>query len=467
MTTSVPLPTSPLATPATPAPDVPRPAADRWRHRLVPGVAAVLVALVLLVSPLVAGSRIVRDAAGAGPRDVPYDWALLAGTRWWDGPLLRPWGLLSAVAVVAAILLARRAPRTATVLVLAPFAAVPLWATFALGWWAALLVVGCLLLDRSWRLALVPLTASVVVAWVYALAGIPAATPAGQIYAGVYDHSGWQWEAAGIFTVAVLLTAGVGLGRRALDRLQRREEDAVAARQHAEDDAAAATERARLARDLHDVVAHHVSLVAVRAEAAPFQHPDLPETARAVLRDIATDARSALDELRHVLAVLRRNDADADRAPQPGACDVVALVDQARAAGQTVDLTGACDGVPAAQGYALYRSVQEALTNARRHAPGQPVDVTLTHRTGQVGVRVVNPVPASTAAAASRRGTGRGLAGMRERAEALGGIVLDAVEDGAFVLVVTLPVTEGTESAGVAGAPERASAADASSRVAP
>ena len=98
-----------------------------------------------------------------------------------------------------------------------------------------------------------------------------------------------------------------------------------------------AGERARLARDLHDVVAHHVSLVAVRAESAPFLHPGLNDDARGVLAAIALDAREALTELRQVLVVLQRTSDDGDRAPQPTACDVDDLVAGAVAAGQPID----------------------------------------------------------------------------------------------------------------------------------
>ena len=149
---------------------------------------------------------------------------------------------------------------------------------------------------------------------------------------------------------------------------------------------------------------------------------------------LADDARSALGELRQVLNVLQRT-AGPGRAPQPTACDVADLVDQARAAGQDVTLTGRCDGVPDAPGYVLYRAAQEALTNARRHAPGAPTTVELTHTAQVAGLRVTNPVDRTDAVVVP----GRGLTGMRERVEALGGALTAGVEDSAFALVVTLP----------------------------
>ena len=107
---------------------------------------------------------------------------------------------------------------------------------------------------------------------------------------------------------------------------RRREVDVAATERHALEIESLAGERARLARDLHDVVAHHVSLVAVRAESAPFLHPGLNDDARAVLAAIAADAREALTELRQVLVVLQRTSDESERAPQPTACDVDDLV---------------------------------------------------------------------------------------------------------------------------------------------
>ena len=125
-----------------------------------------------------------------------------------------------------------------------------------------------------------------------------------------------------------------------------------------------------------------MSLVAVRAESAPFLHPDLNDDARAVLADIAHDAREALTELRQVLVVLQRTSDESERAPQPTACDVDDLVASAVAAGQPIALEGAWHDVPPAAGYVLYRAVQEGLTNARRHAPGSLTTVTRTQSDG-------------------------------------------------------------------------------------
>jgi signal transduction histidine kinase len=201
-------------------------------------------------------------------------------------------------------------------------------------------------------------------------------------------------------------------------------------------DAAVVAERARLARDLHDVVAHHVSLIAVRAETAPYTLPDTDAQTRAAFTEIAADARLALDELRGVLGILQRADSD-DRAPQPTLGDIAALVERARAAGADVTLHGDVDiPIGLGTGYVAYRLVQESLTNARRHAPGAPVRVEVT-ADGDLVVRVTHPLTGSPA------GTpGRGLVGMRERVEALGGLLIAGPVGDEFVVSARLPLRQ-------------------------
>lgn len=203
-------------------------------------------------------------------------------------------------------------------------------------------------------------------------------------------------------------------------------------------DAAVLDERARLARDLHDVVAHHVSLIAVRAETAPYAVEDLGAGGRQVLADIAEDARRALDELRGVLGVLRRASDDPALAPQPTAADVPALVARAAASGEQVRWTHEPDGletIPPAIGYAGYRVVQEALTNARRHAPGRPVEVTCRPGGRGMWLRVVTDVGRPLGSPAP----GRGLTGARERVEALEGRFAAGPVADSFVVEAEIP----------------------------
>lgn len=198
-------------------------------------------------------------------------------------------------------------------------------------------------------------------------------------------------------------------------------------------------ERARLALDLHDVVAHHVSLIAVRAETAPYTVPDLSLDARALVAAIADDSRRALEELRGVLGILHRSGDEPGRAPQPTAADIADLVAAARGAGDLVDWE-ADDlvSVSPAIGYVGYRVVQEALTNARRHAPGERVLLRVgpEGRSG-LAVQVVNRSPAGVVV------EGRGLVGMRERVEALGGTLTVEVTGGEVMLRASIPGSAG------------------------
>jgi signal transduction histidine kinase len=430
------------------------PARSADRRWLAPAVMAAVLALLLLTSWLDDGSNYSAyawDVTNVAPLAVtPF----LADTSWLDdgSDLAFLAGALGGLSCLAGVLICRTRPATATLLAAWPFVTIPLMGTFVWGWWLALLMITCLVLQDSWRRAVVPLVATLVAAWIYALTGVPAALPIGPVNAGDYD--GGRAVAAGlVYTAAVGLVVGVAAVVRAAGASRRRSQAAAATERHALEVESVAAERARLARDLHDVVAHHVSLVAVRAESAPYAHPEMDAATREVLAAIAADARSALGELRQVLAVLRRSDG-AERAPQPSACDIADLVTAARDAGQDVTLTGRCEDVPDAQGYVLYRAAQEALTNARRHAPGAAVQVTITEVSDVVGLRVTNTT--------DHRGDveqGRGLIGMRERVEALGGAVVAGVEDSAFVLVVTLPV--GPDARRPAPVPEPADPASA------
>jgi signal transduction histidine kinase len=233
---------------------------------------------------------------------------------------------------------------------------------------------------------------------------------------------------------AVVLGAWV-LRRSAESEQERR--SLVARSDQVEEQAAVVEERARLARDLHDVVAHHVSLIAVRAETAPYTHPQIGDEARGVLGDIAADARLALDELRGVLGILGRSGA-AERAPQPTWSDIAALVERTRSAGVDIEVVGdATAEVGPSAGYAAYRVVQEALTNARKHAPGARVTVDLDATSKLLTVLVSTPLDAS--ARATDGSGGLGLAGMRERVEGLGGRLLSGPVGDAFVVEAILP----------------------------
>jgi signal transduction histidine kinase len=242
-----------------------------------------------------------------------------------------------------------------------------------------------------------------------------------------------------VYTVAVVLV-GLAAWRLRVSGQRELERRSLVSRSHqVEEQAAVVGERARLARDLHDVVAHHVSLIAVRAETAPYTHPEIEDEARVVLADIAADARLALDELRGVLGILGRSGA-AERAPQPTWSDIAALAERTRSAGVDIDVSGEVSAdVGPSSGYVAYRVVQEALTNARKHAPGAPVSVDLAATSQLLTVNVSTPLGAVAATSSG----GQGLVGMRERVEALGGRLQAGSVDGRFVVEAILPRAAG------------------------
>jgi signal transduction histidine kinase len=203
-------------------------------------------------------------------------------------------------------------------------------------------------------------------------------------------------------------------------------------------------ERARIARELHDVVAHHMSLIAVQSQSAPRRIAGLPSEGVADFQEINTAARTALTEMRRVLEVLREEHGRPDRAPQPG---VAALEDLVAAANQAgLDVTLRFDGEPRplreALDLSVYRIVQEALTNVRRHADTNAADVIVRYLSGAVRVRVADRGVGDRSNGASG---GHGLVGMRERVALLGGELTagDRI-GGGFVVTATLPYHDGS-----------------------
>ncbi|WP_149085458.1 MULTISPECIES: sensor histidine kinase [Microbacterium] len=205
-------------------------------------------------------------------------------------------------------------------------------------------------------------------------------------------------------------------------------------------------ERTRIARELHDVVAHSMSVIQVQASTARYRIVDLDDAAAAEFDDIAATARSSLTEMRRMLGVLRTEDQQAELAPQQGLDDVPALVDTVRRAGVEVGLalegleTAAAAG-PGVQ-IAAFRIVQEALSNAVRHAPGARVSVRL--HAGPEGLRISVRNAAPPHPSESHPG-GYGLRGMRERAELLGGsLTAGPTVDGGWEVDALLPLSSAT-----------------------
>jgi signal transduction histidine kinase len=203
-------------------------------------------------------------------------------------------------------------------------------------------------------------------------------------------------------------------------------------------------ERARIARELHDVVAHHMSLIAVRAESAPYRLSDLPESARAEFGSLSGVAREALAEMRRLLGVLR-HDQPAGLAPQPRLSDLPALVETARRAGVAVELSAppALNQVPSGVALCAYRIVQESLSNASQHAPGAAVTVSVSHDADAVLLRVANGPGGPADPFGKEHGPGHGLTGMRERVTLLGGsLSAGPAPDGGYLVSAVLPLDQ-------------------------
>ncbi len=199
-------------------------------------------------------------------------------------------------------------------------------------------------------------------------------------------------------------------------------------------------ERVRIARELHDVVAHHLSMISVQAEVARVATPGMPEQGAEQLQAIGDTARAALTEMRRLLGVLREEDGAASaREPQPGLEQLLALVDGARESGGTgtrLIVRGPVAALDPGLELTAYRIVQEALTNVRRHAPGAAVDVQLDFAARGLRVRVRDNGPGAHAEANG----GHGLRGMRERAAAVGGeLQAGPLTAGGFLVEATLP----------------------------
>ncbi|MQA86440.1 MAG: sensor histidine kinase [Streptosporangiales bacterium] len=201
-------------------------------------------------------------------------------------------------------------------------------------------------------------------------------------------------------------------------------------------------ERNRLARELHDSVGHALSVVTLQAGAANRVLPDDPDFVRRALDAIGESARTALEDLDHVLGLLREDEA-ARPAPQPTLRDLDRLLGTARSAGAEVDLevVGAVEQIPRALSREAYRIVQEGLTNAVRHAGRVPVTLRITARDDRLELEMTNPLGTAgrTAEAGSSRG-GRGLRGVEERVAVLRGQMSAGPDRGCWRVAVQLPL---------------------------
>ncbi|MFC4060156.1 sensor histidine kinase [Planomonospora corallina] len=289
------------------------------------------------------------------------------------------------------------------------------------------------------------------------------------------DQTGVTAVGMGLVTATVLLGYNVRARRTAVRRLaeeERRSERALAGQ-------AVLEERTRIARELHDIVAHHMSVIAIQAEAVPLKARGDARLLEEGLVEIRALSLTAMNEMRRVLGVLRDAEGTRDTAPQPGLERLEELIGTARSAGLTVKpkLLGDLTGLPEAVSLSAYRIVQESLSNAMRHAPGSAVTVEITRSGDDLCLHVANgagkkpagpgsdpvsgpghghgprpasglrPGPASASASASASGKapahgGHGLIGMRERAAMLGGRLWAGPVGNGFAVTAILPITQ-------------------------
>ena len=261
----------------------------------------------------------------------------------------------------------------------------------------------------------------------------------------------WEVNAANvasnfiIFGTVWLIGDNLQTRRAYVASLQERAEQAEATRV-AEAERAVAEERARIARELHDVVAHSMSVMVVQAGAARRVLDANPAQAADALQTIEATGRDALAEMRRLLGVLRDDRSSASLAPQPSLRELPSLISQVSEAGLAVTLAteGAPRELPAAVGLSAYRIVQEALTNALKHAgPAASAVITVRYRDSEVEVEVADDGRGASAAAIGNGSSGHGLLGMRERAGLFGGeLTAGPRAGGGFVVRARLPVAE-------------------------
>ena len=414
-----------------------------WRSRWQRGVVytvlggATLLLCAASLASLTAGPAWAGPCPGAKPHELAGQMVVhCLGVRPLLGILGGPanlWALVAAGVVVVPLALAVRYP--------------------LLGWrigWLGLLLVPLLGLD--WRgglpwgpaqilVLLVLLCAAgirrerAVLGWLWALTLVP--------------FWFWiAWRGPGVVTAALgsvaFLAMAVAVDRAGAGRQIQR--DLAEQAEQTELERArriALEERTRIARELHNVVAHHMSLMAIRAESAPHRLGALPDPVRAEFGALSGSAREALADMRRLLGVLR-SDQPTGRAPQPGLPDLPGLIDSARQAGMAVELIAppALDRVPPGAGVCAYRIVQEALSNAGRHAAGAPVTVSVRHEADTVTLQVTNAPGVPAGPRANGHGPGHGLAGMQERAELLGGsLSAGPAPDGGFAVSAELPLS--------------------------
>jgi signal transduction histidine kinase len=382
----------------------------------------------------------IEDAAAVLVRAATRARRVLAGP---DGPLV----LALVLSLVAMAEVTIYTDQVGTALIANLLATLPLaFVRRRLAWAAGTIVFGVLLAisDASGALTIAALLALLTVLYLFAASyrrrwSVLLAFPF--LVNAIVPLSGDAPGFPGVLLLMLVVAAeALGDSRRQRGQAMAERDETRLAMVDSLHDQAAMGERARIARDLHDVVAHHVSAIAVQAETARLTTEGLPDEGRVHLEAIGQTARDALGEMRRLLGVLRADaNGEPELAPQPGLARLNELVETARAAGSEVRLTLNGQVTPLPQGVDLcaYRILQEALTNARRHAPGADVDVEIGYGADELRLLVRDHGPGPGEAQLA----GHGLLGMRERAIMVGGtLTIGPAEGGGFAVEAMLPV---------------------------
>lgn len=351
------------------------------------------------------------------------DWALDGAWRWLDGGI--------GIVACFALWFRRRWPVTLAV------AVAPLSVISSTSSGAAMILLFTVAVHRRARTTLL-------VAGLHALMILP--------YLALHPDEGLPYWGAALF-VLVILSAVVAWGmvvrsRRQLLRSLRERAHRAESEQQLRIEQAQQGERTRIAREMHDVLAHRISLLSMHAGALEFRPNAPPEDISRAAGVIRASAHQALEDLREVIGVLRDADGELDAGfatrPQPTLAALPTLLDESRAAGMRIRERIAVvplDTFPSGPGRTAYRVVQEGLTNARKHAPGTTVTVDVTGKTGDgLTIAVRTPAPVGVRATPSIPGTGTGLVGLAERTElSAGRLEHGPTTDGGFLLRAWLP----------------------------
>jgi len=345
------------------------------------------------------------------------------------------------IADIATIAIRRRAPRTAlvaaTAVTLASTSVPELYQLTGLGIVVCAYTVGTVLPRGGAMLW------AAIGALVHAVGGIVAVQLGGQVeftltFWGNRGHLQVDLVLASVATYGIPLLIGLYLQTRRLlvAELTARLTDAEVERERGAR-AAVAAERGRIARDLHDIAAHDLSAIVVQAGAADRQLNRDPEATRATLRAIRTQGRATLSALRGLVGIIR-DDSATDTAPRPSLRRLDELVDSAKHGGMdvTVTVTGSPGTLPVPVDVAAYRVAQEALANARQHAPGAPVLVEIQYTERDVTLTVHSGLSASTSVLGSG---GHGLVGMAERVRHAGGMLVSGPLADGWQVLATFP----------------------------